>query len=926
MLSISEIRSRASAFSARWKDEVSEDAEAKSFWDEFLTVFGVDRKRVATFEKQVAKAGDKAGYIDLFWPGLLIVEHKSAGKDLARAFTQAIDYFPGLKDYELPRYVIVSDFQRMRITDLVASTDVEIRIEDLADRIDLFGFISGYVPRTFRDEDPVNVRAAELMGRLHDAIKATGYEGHQLEVFLTRLLFCMFGDDTGIFRRDSFVGFLETKTREDGLDMGPALSFLFQILNTPEDKRPTNLDDELKAFPYVNGQLFAETLPTPHFDATMRARLLECANFDWTFVSPAVFGAMFQGVMNATERRNLGAHYTSEKNILKVVSGLFLDEIEAELEAARNSEHRLRALHERIARMRFLDPACGCGNFLIVTYKELRRIEIAVLQQLDALGKLSGKGQQFADVSALSRLSVHSMFGIELEEFPARIAEVALWLIDHIMNVELAKAFGGYFVRLPLTDGPNILIADALETDWRAAVLDTAPDAEWFILGNPPFIGSKMMSDTQRSAIKSLFGNIPGSGVMDFVTGWYVKAAQAIQGTDIRCAFVSTNSISQGEQVGVLWKHLVQKYHINIYFAHRTFRWSNEAKGVAAVHCVIIGFGCSKAAHATLFDYASPISPATKLDVAAINGYLTAGEHVFVMSRSKPLCDVPEMMFGNMPLDGGHLLLNPEEKEELIASTPIAARYIKRCVGAWEFLNNGERYCLWMKGVSPADLRSMPAVLSRVEAVRSFRLSSKASSTRDHAVRPWEFRDIRHPSKSYIVYPSVSSENRQYIPAGFIGPDTVTTNLNFMIPDGEIYHFGVLMSTMHMSWVRYVCGRLESRYRYSKDVVYNNYPWPEPTDAQREKVEALAQGVLEARANHPTSTLADLYHPTTMPPDLRKAHEALDKAVDQCYRKEPFTSERERVEYLFELYRKLTEGFGAAEDGKKKGRGTVPRT
>ncbi|MEN9281535.1 MAG: hypothetical protein RL594_470 [Bacteroidota bacterium] len=921
MLSISEIRSRASAFVLRWKDEHSEDAEAKSFWDEFLTVFGVDRRRVATYEKQVVKAGAKAGYIDLFWPGLLIVEHKSAGKDLDRAFGQAIDYFPGLKDYELPRFVIVSDFRRIRLYDLVDSTDVEIQLTELPDRIDLFGFISGYVPRKFRDEDPVNVRAAELMGRLHDAIKATGYEGHQLEVFLTRLLFCMFGDDTGIFRRDAFVGFLETKTREDGLDMGPALSFLFQILNTPDDKRPTNLDEELKAFPYVNGQLFAETLPTPHFDSEMRKRLLECANFDWTFVSPAVFGAMFQGVMNDVERRNLGAHYTSEKNILKVVSGLFLDEIEAELEASRNSEHRLRALHERIARMRFLDPACGCGNFLIVTYKELRRIEIAILQQLDALGKLSGRGQQFTDVSALSRLSVHSMFGIELEEFPARIAEVALWLIDHIMNVELAKAFGGYFVRLPLTDGPNILIADALETDWRAAVLDTAPDAEWFILGNPPFIGSKMMSDTQRSAIKSLFGNIPGSGVMDFVTGWCVKASQAIQGTDIRCAFVSTNSISQGEQVGILWKHLVQKYHINIHFAHRTFRWSNEAKGVAAVHCVIVGFGCGKAAHATLFDYASPTSPATKLDVAAINSYLTAGEHVFIGKRSSPLSDVKPMLFGSMPNDGGNLLLSKDECDDLISRYPELKIHIRRVLGAEEYINGLDRFTIWLRDVSPSELRKLPQpILDKIERVKRLRSESTRKATIELAKTPWLWGEIRHDESRYLLVPSVSSENRVYIPMGFMEPSVISTNLNLIVPNATIYHFGILTSTMHMSWVRYVCGRLKSDYRYSKDLVYNNYPWPEPTDAQRENVEALAQGVLDARANHPTSTLADLYHPTTMPPDLRKAHEALDKAVDQCYRKEPFTSERERVEYLFALYRKLTEGFGAEEGGKMKGR------
>lgn len=921
MLSISEIRTRASAFALRWKDEVSEDAEAKTFWDEFLQVFGVDRRRVATFEKQVAKAGAKQGFIDLFWPGLLIVEHKSIGRDLDRAFTQAMDYFPGLKDHELPRYVIVSDFQRIRLHDLVDGADVEIRLVELPERIDLFGFISGYVPRKFRDEDPVNVKAAELMGRLHDAIKATGYEGHQLEVFLTRLLFCMFGDDTGIFNRDAFVSFLETKTRDDGMDVGPQLSFLFQILNTPPEKRPKNLDEEYQAFPYVNGNLFAEVLPTPSFDSKMRERLLECANFDWTFVSPAVFGAMFQGVMNDVERRNLGAHYTSEKNILKVVSGLFLDEIEEELSNARRSEHRLRALHDRISRMRFLDPACGCGNFLIVTYKELRRIEIEILQHLEALGKLAGKGQRFTDVSALSRLSVHSMFGIEIEEFPARIAEVALWLIDHIMNAELARTFGGYFVRLPLTDGPNILIADALETDWRTAILDTAPDAEWFILGNPPFVGSKMMSDAQRSTIKRLFGNIAGSGVMDFVTGWYVKAAQAIQGTDIRCAFVSTNSISQGEQVGILWKHLVQKYDIKIHFAHRTFRWSNEAKGVAAVHCVIVGFGCSDVNKKALFDYEELSGPAIKLDVPVINGYLTSGAQVFIVKRSKPLSQTMPMLFGSMPNDGGYLLLSADERTALLEQHPDLEMLIRPILGAEEFINGLARFTLWLEGLSPSELRKLPKqALDRIENVRKLRASSTRPATVALADTPWLWGEIRQPSTPYLLVPSVSSENRAYIPMGFMQPDVISTNLNLIVPNATLYHLGILTSTMHMSWVRYVCGRLKSDYRYSKDLVYNNYPWPEPTDAQRKNVETLAQGVLDARAQHPTSTLADLYHPTTMPVDLRKAHEALDKAVDQCYRKEPFTSERERVEFLFALYRKLTEGFGVVEGRQVKRR------
>jgi hypothetical protein len=856
----------------------------------------------------------------MFWPGLLIVEHKSAGKNLNKAFTQAIDYFPGLKDVELPRYVIVSDFRRIRLYDLVESTDVEIGITELPDRIDLFGFVSGYVPRKFRDEDPVNVRAAELMGRLHDAIKATGYEGHQLEVFLTRLLFCLFGDDTGIFGRDAFVSFLETKTREDGLDVGPQLSFLFQILNTPHKKRPTNLDDELKAFPYVNGRLFAEALPTPHFDSEMRGRLLECANFDWTFVSPAVFGAMFQGVMNATERRNLGAHYTSEKNILKVVSGLFLDEVEEELRNAQHSEHRLRALHERIANMRFLDPACGCGNFLIVTYKELRRIEIEILLRLEAMGKLSGKGQIYADVSALSRVSVHAMFGIELEEFPARIAEVALWLIDHIMNVELAKAFGGYFVRLPLTDGPTITIADALDVDWRKDILDTNANAEWFILGNPPFIGSKMMTDAQRTAIKKLFGGISGSGVMDFVTGWYVKAAQAIQGTPIRCAFVSTNSISQGEQVGVLWKHLVQKYDIKIHFAHRTFRWSNEAKGVAAVHCVIVGFGVADVTNHFLYDYTTNEQSPNRVIVEHLNGYLVEGKHLFIHKRVDPLSNVPRMHKGSMPNDGGNLIFSEHERDLFLESEPLAASYFRPFLGAHEFINGVSRYCLWFDGVSPSEIRKMPAVLAVGEEIRNYRLSSTREVTRKRASTPLLFDENHQPDATYLALPEVSSSAREYLPIMWLAPSVIASNKLWIVPNASRYEFAVLNSGMHMAWTRLIAGRLKSDYQYSVGIVYNNYPWPEPTDVQREKVESLAQGVLDARANHPTSTLADLYHPTTMPPDLRKAHDALDKAVDQCYRKEPFTSERERVEYLFGLYRKLTEGFGMEEAGRKKGR------
>lgn len=920
MLSISEIRSRATAFSSRWKDETSEDAEAKTFWDEFMTVFGIDRRRVAAFEKQVVKAGDRQGFIDLFWPGLLIVEHKSAGRDLGRAFSQAIDYFPGLQDHELPRYVIVSDFARIRLYDLVEDSQVEIQLEELPQRIDLFGFISGYVPRKYRDEDPVNVKAAELMGKLHDAIKATGYKGHQLEVFLVRLLFCNFADDKGIFERDSFVSFLETKTSVDGQNVGPMLSYLFQILNTPYDQRPKNLDEEYAAFPYVNGSLFAETLPTPSFDSSTRDLLLATAAFDWTYVSPAVFGSMMQGVMDAVERRNLGAHYTSEQNILKVVSGLFLDDIEKELEKARRSEQRLRALHERISRMRFLDPSCGSGNFLIIVYKELRRIEIAILLQLESMGKLSGRGQQVSDVSTLSRLSVHSMFGIEIEEFPARIAEVALWLIDHIMNVDLATAFGSYFVRLPLANGPTIRNCDALDVDWRKEIIDTEPDAEWFILGNPPFIGSKMMTEAQRTKIKALFGNTSGSGVLDFVTGWYVKAAQAIQGTSIRCAFVSTNSISQGEQVGLLWKHLVLKFGIKIHFAHRTFRWSNEARGMAAVHCVIVGFGCTDSGATHLYEYATIESVPNCVTVSQINGYLVEGEHAYVSKRGSPISRVPAMSKGSMPNDGGNLIFTELEMADFLKQEPKATPFFRSFLGAHELLNGVKRYCLWLANSKPEDVRALSLVLKIGERVRSYRLASSRETTRKRATTPLLFDEDHQPEDRYLAVPEVSSSVREYLPMMWLDSSVIASNKLWIIPGAGLYEFGVLNSQMHMAWTRLTAGRLKSDFQYSVGIVYNNFVWPEPSETQRMRVEELAQKVLDVRDHYPTSSLADLYHPTTMPPDLRKAHEALDRAVDGCYRKEAFRSERERVEHLFGMYRALTEGFASQHAAKRASR------
>ncbi len=586
-LSWTEIKDRALRFANEWKDDTSEDAEAKSFWDDFFTVFGVTRRRLAQFEKAVERPGRSKGFVDLFWPGTLVVEHKSRGRSLDDAYKQAVDYFVGLKDHELPRYVLVSDFARFRLYDLEETAEPhEFLLADLHLHVKEFGFMLGYQKRTYQEQDPVNIKAAQMMGSLHDKLKAVGYEGHTLEVYLVRLLFCLFADDTSIFDKGIYQDYLSQNTRDDGFDLGSQMAMLFQILNTPADKRPKNLDDALAQFPYVNGKLFAEPLMIPTFDRAMRQMLLDCCALDWGRISPAIFGSLFQSVMNPVERRNLGAHYTSEKNILKVIRPLFLDDLRREFISIQQDKRKLTAFHGKLANLRFLDPACGCGNFLIITYRELRLLEIDVIKALQ-------KGQQVVSVNDLVLVDVDRFCGIEYEEFPAQIAQVALWLMDHQMNMRISEEFGQYYIRLPLTKSATIVHGNALRTDWQS-LLPPPKDGEEplqysFILGNPPFIGSKMMTEEQRKDIMAIFPGVNGAGTLDYVSGWYAKASALVQATAVKAAFVSTNSITQGEQVGVLWGELLKRYKIAISFAHRTFRWSNEAKGNAAVYCVIIG-------------------------------------------------------------------------------------------------------------------------------------------------------------------------------------------------------------------------------------------------------------------------------------------------------------------------------------------------
>ncbi|WP_336979240.1 class I SAM-dependent DNA methyltransferase [Brevundimonas nasdae] len=760
------------------------------------------------------------------------------------------------------------------------------------------------------------------MGKLHDALKASGYDGHPLERLLVRLLFCLFADDTGIFDQ---LGLLETyiqdRTAEDGSDLGPKLIHLFQVLNTPTDKRQKSLDEDLNRFPYINGDLFAEVLPIPDFDRAMRERLLEACGFSWQKISPAIFGALFQSVMNAKERRQKGAHYTTEKNILKVIEPLFLDDLRAELarilDLKRGRDAALRAFQDKLAGLNLFDPACGCGNFLIIAYRELRLLEIEVLKALytNVFNRPGLSRSEFAfDVASLTKVDVDQFNGIEVDEFPARIAETAMWMMDHIMNNRLSAEFGKPVARFPLKARANIVHGDALEVDW-ATVLP--PERCSYVLGNPPFLGHHLQSPGQKAALRRVYGRQGDSaGVMDFVTAWFVKAAEYITGTKIGVAFVATNSIVQGEQVGILWRTLASK-KLSIHFGHRTFKWESEARGKAAVYCVIVGFGTEERVPKRIFDYAHPGAEAQELLAQQINAYLVDAPWVLLDNERRSLAGRSEMIYGSKPTDGGNFFFNDAEKAAFLATEPRAAPLIKRFVGAHEYLHSENRWVLWLADADPALINQLPAVKARIKAVARFRSESKARSTRDYG-QPALFRQVTQPKSDYVLVPGHTSENRRYIPFGFFSKDVIVGNSCFSIPNVSLADFGILQSASHMAWVAATCGRIKSDFRYSKDIVYNNFPWPTLTDADKTRLDTLAQAVLDARAAYPDATLADLYHPDVMPADLRKAHRALDLAVDRLYRKAPFESDRERVEHLFMLYEKMTAGLLAKPDKPKR--------
>ena len=908
-LSWNEVRARAAVFAEDWKNAAYEKGETQSFYNAFFDVFGVRRQSVARYEQHVAKLDNRSGFIDLFWPKVLLVEQKSAGRDLKAAYEQAGEYFDALPERERPRFILVSDFQTFELHDLDERETVAFPLADLPVHVESFGFILGVQRRTFRDQDPANIEAAELVGRLHDALADAGHRGHDLERFLVRVVFCMFADDTGVFEpRDIFLDFIETRTSEDGADVGPWLAQLFEVLDTPEDERAATLDEDLARFPYVNGDLFKGQLRTFSFDAAMRGALLDACRFDWSNISPAIFGALFQSVMDPVERRAQGAHYTTEKNILKVIEPLFMDDLNAEFERVRKRRGRgrlaaLRQFQAKLGSLTFFDPACGCGNFLIIAYRELRLLEIAVIREIR--GATAATGQAVLDAAWQSVVDVDQFYGIELGEFPARIAETALWMMDHIMNNRLSLEFGQTFVRIPLEKSPHIIHGDALETDW-SGVLPSGDCS--FVLGNPPFVGAKYQTAEQRAQARGIAALGKSGGTLDYVAAWFIKAGGYVKDSEARIGFVATNSITQGEQVAQLWPVLFGRCKLEIAFAHRTFAWGSDARGKAHVHVVILGLDRCKTARPEkrLFSYPNINGDPEESGHTMLSPYLfeaggLSDSHLVVREESAPINGMGRLIIGSKPIDGGKYIFDAAERGAFLDVEPEAAPWLRPFIGAREYLQGGERWILALHDAPPEVLARLPLVRERIAAVRAYREDSKSAPTRKLATTPTLYHVNVIPDAPFLVIPEVSSERREYAPIGWLEPPVIPSNLVRILASATLVDFALLTSAMHMAWLRYIGGRLESRYRYSIGLVYNTFPMP-PAGADLSRLDRLAQAVLNARMAHSGATLADLYDPDLMPPNLRRAHQALDRAVDRLYRRAGFASERERVEHLFRLY------------------------
>ncbi|AGP46738.1 hypothetical protein SOD10_07800 [Serratia plymuthica] len=796
------------------------------------------------------------------------------------------------------RFVLVTDFVRFLAWDTLSLERLDIELEELHSNYGFFLPLVGLEKAIINSENPADVKAAEKMGKLFDLIRVHNdlsqpADIHALNVFLTRLLFCLFAEDTGIFKSGQFTSAIKSYTEENGSGLDTFLYQLFSVLNTnTSSPQRQSLPAHLAAFPYVNGGLFASDEPIPELGKKGRKILLECGTMNWSEINPDIFGSMFQAVIDIEQRSRLGQHYTSYSNIMKVIKPLFLEPLEAELDKQRRSVKGLKALLVRLGEIRVFDPACGSGNFLIVAYKELRKLEMEVIK---TLSEVEPKG------FAMSGLHLSQFYGIEIDDFACEVARLSLWLTEHQLNSQWQQAFGFSPPALPLRESGNIHSGNSLRLDWHQ-VCPKAPEDEVYVIGNPPFLGTPGRSSEQRADMQVVFDGFQALGTLDFVACWFWKGAKYIQGSRAELALVSTNSICQGEQVATLWPQIF-KLGLNIHFAYPTFTWANNARDKAAVHVIIVGLANHAKMH-RLYQFVEG-EWHSRL-VGNINPYLIEGNNLVVAPKNKPISNgVLPMIRGNMPYEGGYLLLNRKEYDEILNHEPQASKWIKKVMGAEEFLNSKERWCLWLVDATVDDIKSMPLILGRVNKVEEVRKNNPDKSVQKLACRPHQFRDLNNP-KSYILVPGVSSERRTYIPIGFFGGDVISTNKNFILPDGSLYEFGILTSIIHNDWMRLVSMRLESRYSYGNKVVYNTFPWPEVTDNQRKDIERLAEEVILTREEFPGRTLAELYDPDKMPPELLATHQTLDKAVDRLYRERPFKDAADRLSCLLARYEALT--------------------
>lgn len=916
-VSKSDLRAKAIAFSARFADAHSEQRDPQTFWNEFFAIFKIDRRQVATYE-QVAKRSSTGnrGRIDLLYPGEMAVEHKSKGENLDAAMEQLFDYMSSLTRAQHPWLLVACDFQTFKWQNLANNESGAFALVDLADHIELFSWLAGYGKpgERLENEKDVNLKASELLAQIHDhlAVSDPGFSGHPLREWLTRILFCLFADSTQVWNRSAFRTYIALHTSEDGTDLGPTIAYLFQILNTDENRRSKKLDEEFAQFTYINGDLFNESLPIPTCDATIREHLLEACKFNWSAISPAIFGSMFQYVMDPVERRRLGAHYTTEHHILRAIKPLFLDELAGGLDEA-DTKPKLRAFLERLVKLRFLDPACGCGNFLVVAYREVRRLETEALRRLRRLEERDSRGNAALRVAQLSvditldfRVRVDQFYGIECEEFPAKIAGTALYLIDHLANREVSKEFGQHYIRFPIPAAPHIVIGNALRMDWSKVL---SPRDCTYLLGNPPYVGKKERTPSQREDMDVVFGTSGGVGVLDYVAAWYKKAVEYMSGVTTTAAFVSTNSITCGEQPAVLWKSFGERLP-DIHFAHRTFNWKSEAQGAAHVHCVIIGFAmCAPVRPRRIFDYGDINEEPVVNTAANINAYLVDAPNVLVSKRRSPLLStISTAREGSKLGDWGHLIFDEQTVKPVLAD-PVAKKYLHALVGAEEMLNDVERWCLWLEGADPKDIRSSPLLQRQLSAVRKARAESDKLKTKEMANKPGSFLECRQPTSRYLLLPCVSSSRRKYIPMKFYDADTIIRTPSSAIENATLFEFGYLHSAMFMAWVRSVSGRLKSDYQVAPGTVYNTFPFVDASLPQKQKIEECANRIIEIRASHPGQSLADLYDPLAMPTDLVDAHRKLDRAVDALYAsRKNFVGDADRLKVLFERYVALTAG------------------